>query len=456
MSVEDPETYLRRFAETQLRRLAAGEVTAAECAAHVDSVAVAFEETGALDGQVTSHVTEHLHVALMARATSPGSGPMGRSALRGRPGFADLFARQRSRTQVPEGPTGEVSVVPATAALHLRKDDGDEDIYLLGYTTVPGRAWLSVAARTSQPLVPRRHASPPSARNPRALQSNRYRPTFAGGGIVAIDDTGRGYTLGFAGGGGDWYIGRLTLNPVPASGTAWLEVRCGGESVRLDLRAKSPAADVTVQSLAGTPGENYLRRQAESLIGSPESAEGPLRARATGLSDAVPALRAVGLLPPDSPVPGEVAALFESLGGPGELIAVPGRSPAQWVAGRDSEFPPQTSVTVAAGSLAVALPEADGVAVHLTAVLTRPDAGTWIFGGIRMTADSGEPAFWLRDDTNSWHSVSVRGMSGQGGDYAFQAAVVPPLTPETSQVELHVTGKTTEVRATIPVRWWLS
>lgn len=456
MSSEDPETYLRRFAETQLRRLAAGEASAAECAARVDAVAVAFEETGALDGQATARVADDLRLALAARGASPRSGQTGRSALRGRTGFAELLARRRARGRATGEPSGDVMVVPAVAALRVREGDDDEDVYLLGYVATPGRAWFSVAARTSQPLVPRRHTSPPSARNPRALQSSRYRSTFAGGGITATDDAGREYLLRFAGGGGDWYLGRLTLNPVPPPDTAWLEVRCGSESARLDLRARPSAADVTARPLTGEPGESYLRRQAEALLGSPDSVEGRLTARATGLADAVPALRATGLLPRDSLVPGEVAALIEHLGGPGRLVAEPGKLPVRWAAGHVPGAFPGTGTTVAAASLATVLPEADGVTAHLTALLTRPGADTLLFGGIRTAPESGEPTFWLRDDTGGWHSVSVLGLSGQGGDYAFQASVRPPIGPETARVEFHVTGTETEVRADIPVRWWVS
>lgn len=448
MSSEDPETYLRRLAETQLRRLAAGEATAAECAARVDTVAVAFEETGALDRAVTARVAEDLRLALTARSPGPGTSRWlsQRSPLRNtkRPGYGTKSERS--------GSPDKARVIPAGAV--LRPQDEDEDVYLLGYVRTPERAWFSVAARTSEPLVPRRHASPPSARNPRALQSTRYRPTFTGNGMTATDDTGRTYSLNFSGGGGEWYLGRLMVNPAPPPGVAWLDVHCGGESARIDLESTAPPAEVTTIPLTGEPGEAYLRRKAESLLGSPGSGTGLLTATVAGLSLTVPALRAVGLLSDDSLVPGQIAALVNCLGGPGGQIASPADLPERWRFLRKA--PAVYDSEVAAASLATVLPETDGVAVHLAGMVTVPQQGTTLFGGLRTDDDSRQQNFWLRDDAGGWHTVSIRGGLNLARDYVFQASVEPPIGPETARVEFHVTGTETEVRADIPVRWWVS
>lgn len=466
MSTEDPETYLRRFAENQLRRLATGETTAAECAAHVDSVAVAFEETGALDGQVAARVADDLYFALSVRSSGPGTSRWltQRSPLRSRSnrgiahGIRDSLQRA-GRDDLP----GNARVIPAGTVLRLRGDD-DEDVYLLGYVSTPERAWFSVAARTSQPLVPRRHASPLSARNPRALPSDRYRPTFAGGGMTATDDAGREYSLSFSGIHGDWYLGRLTLNPVPPPGTARLTVRCGTESAPVDLRGEPPTAEVTSSPLTGEAGERFLRRQAESLLVSPSAASVTgLKTRAAGLAIAVRALRAVGLLSTDSLVPGQVATLIDRLGGPGALVAEPEELPERWIselrAGVSSltgAISSPNGAAVAAAPLAVVFPETDRVTVHLTSLLMFSDEATLIFGGLRNDADGSGPVFSLRDDAGNWHTVALWGAAGQGRDHTFQAAVAPPLGPETTRIEFYVTGRDTEVRADIPLNWWVS
>jgi hypothetical protein len=522
---DSPESYLRRFAESQLRRLAAGETTAADCASRVDAVAAAFEGTGMLEGEHAEAVADELDVALAAR--SPERGTLlhaGRraqiSVLRGTAGFARIFARaaqMRARGMGegggdPEDPGQDVSVIPAGAVLRLR-DHADEDIYLLSYVTTPGRAWLNVAARTAEPRLPRRHASPPSGRNagaqsrmlspggttppnPPARAGGPGRPprrdTFAGGGLTAVDDAGRKYDLRFSGGGGHWYLGRLSVSPAPPPDIAWLEVRCAGQSARLDLTAGTPQADMTVRPVADSAGEAYLLRRAEALLGHAGGTDGTAglaglaAAEMTGLASAVPALRAVGVLPDDSPVPGQLAALAERMGapGPGRLIAEPAELPERWagvldatgwgapgeadanstdsagsaddVVSAEDEGSTDDADAIAAAHLTGALPEADGLAVHLAGLVTVPDEGTLIFGGLRAWSTDGGQSLWLRDDNGAWHTVSISGWSSNGGSYAFQAAVVPPVGPEVSHVEFYVTGATTQVRAVIPLTWWAS
>lgn len=458
MSTEDPESYLRRFAEAQLRRLAAGEVTAADCASRVDAVAAAFEETGVLDGSLADDIAADLDVALAAR--SPERGTLlhtGRrtqiSALRGR----GVVAGRAHGTPTPGNPPGEASVVPAGLVMRTRANGAEEDIYLLSYVCTPGRSWIAVAARTTEPRIPRRHASPPSARNPR-IQSSAPRPsTFAGGGMCAVDDAGRKYDLGFSGGGGEWYLGRLSISPVPPAGIAWLRVHCGDQSVCLDLRAAPPHAEVTVRPLASGPGEAYLMRRAEALLGYAGTHSGRVKAMATGLASAVPALRAVGLLPDDSPVPGQVAALAERIGAPGRLIAEPATIPERWAAAMTAGTGPPADVAgPSAAHLAIVLPETDGTEIHLAGLVTLPGEGTIVFGGIRARSQSHSESMWLRDDAAGWHRVSVQGWSSSGSARTFQAAVEPPVGPETSRVEFYATGANTEVRADIPLTWWTS
>jgi hypothetical protein len=484
MSTHDAEGYLRGFAEAQLRRLAAGEVTAADCASRVDAVAAAFEGTGVLDGELAADIAADLDVAIAARSPErPTLLHAGRrrqiSALRGAAGFARVFARSdqlRARGISEGGGPGDpspVSVVPAGAVLRVRDDGADEDIYLLSYVVTPGRAWLNVAARTTEPRVPRRHASPPSARNP-----GTARPpgpgTFAGGGMTAVDEAGRTYSLGFSGGGGQWWLGRLSLAPAPPPGITRLEVRCGGQSCGLDLTAAPRRAENTVRSVAGSPGEAYLLRRAEGLLGNAEAPGGLAGLEAAGLACAVPALRAVGLLPDGSPVPGQLAALAERLGAPGRLIAEPGELPERWAgvldagvraagpaadargAGTARADGTNAAGPVAAAYLSAVLPETDGLEIHLAGMVTLPDEGTLMFGGLRAESDDGGQSLWLRDDAGGWHAVSVRGWSSSGNSYTFQAAVEPPVGPETSRVEFYVTGATAEVRAVIPLTWWTS
>jgi hypothetical protein len=522
MSSESAETYLRQFAENLLRRVADGKLTSDECSSRVHAVATAFESTGALDAALADSIRGDVEVALAAR--SPDAGTLmhlGRRApFTARPGLAGVshmvgFAMGQGggKSGSHEGSFGGIEVVPAGAVLRVRgasarddsarddgtredgaredgaredgarEDGGDEDIYLLGLVSRPGRAWLTVAARTNERPA-RRPASPPSARNAGARRPTPS--TFAGGGMTAVDDAGRRYDLGFSGGGGKWYLGRLTLNPAPPADIGWLDVHCGTESVRVDMRARAAAVEVTVQPSAASRAEAYLLQRAETLLASPAL----VVAEAAGMADAVPALRACGALADDSPVPGQVAALHERLGAPGHKIASPGPLPERWAsflsATRSGTGPwtgpwtgagPAGSGTlddadvIDAARLAVTLPAGGGRTIVLAGLITGTGGVTVIFGGLYLGADRAAAAtaanlsMWLRDDAGGWHSASISGWSSDGSNgVSFQAVVLPPLSPATRAVEFYVAGlseagpsgagPTEEIRAAIPLEWW--
>lgn len=480
MSGEDPESYLRRFAEGQLRRLAGGEASAADCASRVDAVAAAFEGTGVLDRERAEAVAADLDVAFAARSPERDT-PLhaGRraqvSALRGETGLASMFARNApiprnsplardplpsarcaGGGEEPASPPAQATVVPVGAVLRVREDGRDEDVYLLSYASVPGKAWVNVAVDASQGQAP-----PAGAARVGGGPGARHR-------MSAVDDAGRRYRLGFSGSGQALSLGQMSLQPVPPPGTAWLEVRCGGESARIDLGETGTDAEATVRTVAGSAGEAYLLRRAEILLTRPLRI---VAAEVAGLASAVPALRAVGALPEHSPVPGQVAALAERMGAPGRGIAEPGELPERWAgiaAARSSPAADDTAgETVAAAHLSAVLPEADGLAIHLAGLATLPGSGTLIFGGLRAGTENndqpgnGRPAFspgqtalWLRDDAGGWHTVSIRGWSSHGGNYTFRAAVEPPVGPRVSCVTFYVAGATTEIRAVVPLTWW--
>jgi hypothetical protein len=502
MSNESAETYLRQFAESLLRQVAGGRLTPDECSSRVRAVAAAFEGTGELDAGLADSVHGDVEVALAARSADAGTlMHLGRrapiSVRPGPPGVSRWLARSAGgpggeRNGSHEGSLRGIRVTPVGAVLRVRADatradrtgddDGDEDIYLLGFVARPGRAWLAVAARTNERPA-RRPASPRSSRG--AGAKRRTPTTFAGGGMTAVDDAGQRYDLSFSGGGGEWYLGRLTLNPAPPAGLGRLDVRCGTESVRVDLTARARAVAVTTLPLAVGRAEAYLLRRAETLLTRPALAT----AEAAGMADVVPALRASGALAGDSPVPGQIAALCERLGTPGRVIAMPGRLPERWEnflaatgtrdgtgsgtgAGAEQltwRTSPADASALDAARLAVALRAGDGIIIVLAGLITGTDGITIIFGGLYLGADpsaaaaDADPAMWVRDDAGGWHSVSISGWSSDGNSgVTFQAVVVPPLSPATSEIEFHVTGShrpagpqaARQIRAVIPLEWW--
>jgi hypothetical protein len=498
MNDESAETYLRQFAESLLRRVGDGKLTSDECSSRVHAVAAAFEGTGVLDAELADGVHRDVEVALAVRSPDPGTlMHLGRRApfavrhgLSGMPAMTAGSAAGPSgvRDGTHQGSFREIGVTPTGAVLRVRADgtgkdsaskdsaSGDEDIYLLGFVSRPGRAWLAVAARTNERPA-RRFASPPSARNAGARRPASS--TFAGGGMTAVDDTGREYNLSFSGGGGKWYLGRLALNPAPPAGISWLDVRCGTESARVDLTARAPAAAVTMLPMAVSRAEAYLLRRTETLLTSPALAA----AEAARMADVVIALRASGALAGNSPVPGQVAALCERLGAPGRLIARPGRLPERWEGflaatatgtGTGAGAGDRAAVggssddtgTIGAARLAVTLPAGDGITVVLSGLVTGVDGTTIIFGGLYLDRDPADTtavsdlSMWLRDDAGGWHSASINGWSRDGTNgVGFQAVVFPPLapatrSPATSRIDFSLTGPTGQIQAAIPLEWW--
>jgi hypothetical protein len=241
---------------------------------------------------------------------------------------------------------------------------------------------------------------------------------------------------------------------------------------------------VTTLPHAVRRGEAYLLQRAETLLTRPALAT----AEAAGMADVVPALRASGALAGDSPVPGQVAALCERLGTPGRAIAPPGRLPERWEsflaatgtrdgtgsgAGAGAEqltwstFSADASA-IGAARLAVALPAGDGTTIVLAGLITGTGGITVIFGGLYLgagpsAAAAADPSMWVRDDAGGWHSVSISGWSSDGNSgVTFQAVVVPPLSPATSEIEFHVTEShrptatraAGQIQAVIPLEWW--
>lgn len=481
MTSERAETYLRQLAEAELRRARTSE-TAADGATRVSAIAVAFEAAGVLDGQTFSDVVEGFRAALAARG-------LGSSGLPGSPGwrpfgftrtgfdsswnlFAEMRRAQRGAAQrgaASARPSGPDSVTPVGALLTL--PDAGEDVYLLGFVAAPGRAWLSVAARTTEapaarrvphalPLLRRLGAATGGAGSRHAAPKPSWFPDAA---MTAVDNAAQHYSLHFSGRRGAWYLGLLALSPDPPQGITWLQVSHAGQSVRIDLTAGPPRATVSVHPLAASPGEAFLRQRAEMLLHRPELVS---RDVAT-MTSMVAALRAVGALPAGSPVPGEVAALCERLGSARSAIAdAPDDLPERWAsvlaAGRDGRGRDTAGRRgrVAAANLAVVLPEADGVAVTLAGLIIRDGGRTSVLGVLHPSPDfaAGEtfsgPSMWLRDDSRCWHGVFISHWGLGTGSYPFQAEVVPPLPPATGAVELFVTGPTAEVRAAVPLTWW--
>jgi hypothetical protein len=459
----DAETYLRNLAESELRRYRdGGPENMLDATGRLRAVAAAFARTGMLDPGVADAVVDDLTTALVIR--SPGD-PRVRHFAR---------VRHAHRTQ-PSGtpPAGRVpvSVTPAGALLQLRDGETDMDVYLFAAISTPGLACLStgVLSLPKGSLPPRgeqRHGlpapSPPRLLSGWALQG-------VPGDLRAVDETGRSYDLVFNGGGdGTWSTGQFNLmaNPrrrPPGAAQNWTCLDVGNEehSVRVDLTASSPSAEVTATPNGLCAGEQFLRIRTEAVFGSGYHDIGT---DLPALTATVPALRAVGLLPDDSASAGLIAALCRRYAVTRDDVSdPPAELPVRWAdlltgdqysAGREAGG---TNAPPAAASLSVRFPETDGLTIVLSGLLTRGQYTTLtgaFFGPVEDGYPEG-PCIWLRDDAGLWHVAKIGNWSS-GGVNVFSANVVPPLPPSAAAVDILVISRTADMRASAPLAWWTS
>ena len=116
------------------------------------------------------------------------------------------------------------------------------------------------------------------------------------------------------------------------------------------------------------PGFSLLWRPSRTTTPDKPAANDDLRAFVgDGPGHIVAALHAAGLLPPDSPVPGQLAGLCARLGINGHGITAPpaGDLPEQWhsmLTGRKPQPPPAPGILAAT---VVELPEQDGATIAI-------------------------------------------------------------------------------------------
>lgn len=421
MEAEGAETFLRQLAEAQLRHArTAGSLDDAIVRTH--AVAAAFIATDVLTRPSAEDILADLDAAAALRHLAAGDGAQLLHALLWRPRRPPGVAPGVR----PRLPPVQVRVSPVGRRLGPRGDGAGADLYLLALVAAPTRAWLTAATCGA----------------PRAAD------------LAAVDDGGREYKLGRAG-------GIIPVTPPPPPDAVWLDVTSGRQTVRVDLTAPCPAAEVDVSPLDLTPGERYLQWKAESLLSAPN----PDR-QARLLADLVAPLTAAGLVPHGSVVPGQLAALFAVLNVPGHALANrPESLPERWASllassslaarqgPRDEPAGPP-----AAAHLTVAVPEVDHAAVTLAGLVTQ-GTKTTVFGQVTGVPTSfrapapGPPSWWLRDDRGQWHLIKAHSWSDDGFT-TFEASVFPSLPPTVTRVEVYVTGGTMQARAALPLTWW--
>jgi len=428
MDRERAETNLRLLAEAELRRarnMPAGSIPGRWNSAPLALVAQALSAAGAVGADVADEIQAGVGLAVAARLrlATPRLGPW-------RIGSVPRPASWR--------------VVPVGQLIKIPNGDLRRDLLVVAYVQSAAGARFVVAG-------------PP------------FRPS------AAADDRGVSYQIDWSGGHA---AGQLLLRPDPPHQIRWLDLTmaAGEPAVRIDLDPRVTVPDITVTRTADRPGELLL-----DVIGawilttaarfSPDN-PGQLTADlhafiADGTAYIVAALHAADLLPPDSPAPGQLAALCARLGINGHGITAPPATdlPERWQSmlarPRRSEprVPPAPDILAAA---VAELPELDGAQIaivglhhgargtmmHLVASgLTQED---WVYAkGVRPL-----PALWIHDSDGRWHATYADGVLpwGDTGLVMVALRIIPPLDRGTAWIDVAAAGRSAEIRATLPLR----
>ena len=439
MDRERAEAYLRLLAEAELRRaltMPAGSIPTRWQSARLVLVAQALTAVGAVGADVADKIQADLGLAVASRR---------RLIVRG-PGPGRIQpARRRASWQV----------VPVGQVIKVRDDDRWRDVLVVAYVQSAGGARLMVADWPFGPFT-----------------------------VTAADDRGISYQIAWH---GEMAPRELLLRPDPPHQIRWLDLTtaAGQSATRIDLSPQNPAPDVTATQNAYSPGELLLDVIAARILtavasfsqdnpGQSAGAHGRLRAFAgDGPGHIVAALHAASLLPPDSSVPGQLAGLCARVGITGHGITAPpaGNLPDRWHSmlthHSDPQPPPAPGILAAA---VAELPEMDGATIAV-AGLHHGERGTIVHllaTGVTLEDDwpyargvRPLPALWIHDSDGRWHATRLDGLSPWADNGAnpwtetsmvtMWLQIIPPLDRGTTWIEISATGRSAQVRATVPL-----
>jgi hypothetical protein len=302
---------------------------------------------------------------------------------------------------------------------------------------------------------------------------------------TAADDQGLSYEISWR---GEMAQRELLRRPDPPHPIRWLDLTtaAGEPATRIGLDPPNPAPvpHITVTPIAGNLGELLLDAMAARILtavalswqdspGRAAAATGDLRALGDEPGHLVAELYAADVLPPDSPVPGQLAGLCARLRISGHgITAPPARElPERWHSRltrrrREPKAPPAHRILAAT---VAELPGLDGAQIaiaglhhgervtilHLLATGVTLEAG-WPYG-IRPL-----PALWIRDSDSRWHTTRLDDVVSPWADngaypwtdtcmIAAWLRIIPPLSRGTAWIEISAAGQSAQVRATLPL-----
>jgi hypothetical protein len=471
------ETYLRRLAEAELRRvgrelrrLEAGPngpgqevfVVVSRAQWKVVRTGRILVAAGALDRDLLHRFGSEFHVAVNIRSRFL----LNRDRRRG------VLVHTMAEPSPPAPPAVpapvEMLTTPVGRVLRVRGGRAPADLHFLGAVRTGTAAVLTVAMRMHWPSDGSSADLEASGAGPHHLPYDQ---------LSVLDEQGTRYAIQFENsgrGGGTIWRGIARLEPVPPSTVRRLDlVGDGTKLIELLLTPRAeiaPGAPMTIaapMTMAAPPAERLLMLEAERILATREPKaprEGPDPAEISAV------LKETGLIARDSPLPSQLAALCRRLGGDW-----PSRSGSSASSAASAEIPAPWASVLAGYSTprSAAVPEAFAPVAHL---LPGVDGARFALAGLSMAdgeshlhvIGSGrlpEPAdryehnwtpgfsWWLRDPAGHWHVATVTEPWSFGdGLQSFQLRLTPPLVAVTGPMELVLTGPATQVRAVVPIR----
>jgi hypothetical protein len=480
---ERAETYLRRVAEAELRRVFAEQagqggiqslerLMAARHSQHdtrVIRIARALMAVGAIEADKAEAIRADFELALAVRQNGPLQPPdimrvaMVRRELARhlRPGprksAGGAGAASRAGAASGVAATGGVAgrVVPVAMMFPVDGENARGELYLLSYAHTGASARFTIVIQI------------------RGLWDGDF-SHFDLNGPVATDDKGNSYAFSFTVGsrGNLEWPGELTLKPEPPPDIRWLDLTIGGTVRRIPLEATGPPPGVTLTPHAHSPGEHYLHGVAAQIFAGLPVFTHSLRRHTpafrpvladhltNGLGDVIAALHSAGVLSPLSLVPAQLATLCESLDITDHGITAPPTRdlPDPWLSLLTyyHRRKPDTAMpgTGYAGA-AVMLPELDGTRLSILGVHNGED-GTLLHVHASSQPPDDDlvlPLLWIRDEGGRWHTTRKSFVSKlPDGEITARMEIFPPL-PRGAWIEILAAGQSAEVRSEIPLTW---
>jgi hypothetical protein len=367
-------------------------------------------------------------------------------------------------------------IVPIGLTVPFHQGGLSGELYLMSFAHTGAGARLIVLC--GKPTLSREHEL--------GLQQAELFPV---GLFTVTDDRGSAYKLDFTHADGPEWISQINLHPAPPDGIRWLEVAAPpGPAVRVNLNPASgppgsgpePGDEPEISAAGRSAGEQLLIMLAEELLmvaaqsspamrpELPALSPRVMQAMATGLGDIIAGLEAVGVLPPLSPVPAQLAALCASLRIRGhEIAAAPADDlPEPWLSlltYYQRRKPDTAQVRDGFAAVTAALPELDGIRLALVGL--HNTQGTTVLHvlarGVRREERLGPHgvdldfplSFWLRDNGGRWHAARPIGWQTGDPEHSIGLMLVPPLPRSAAWVEVRADGQSGQVRARLPLRW---